>query len=333
MNKILKVQDLEVKYFIDEKRIYAVRKISFDLFEKQVIAFVGESGSGKTSIAYAILRLLDQSAEVSGKIIFENENILEKPKKDLKKMRGKKISIIFQDPFSSLNPTMKIGKQILEAIDDNPSKQKVYDLLKDVGILDFKLRFDQYPHQISGGMRQRVMIAIAIASRPKIIIADEPTSSLDNLYQIHILDLLKKINRKYNTSIIFINHNLSLVENIADKIFIIYAGEILARGDKNQIIYKPKHPYTKLLMQSFLKFNETAPIVEASFSPLKKEKLCLFYERCPYKTALCLKSYPPRFLLENDHSVLCHLFAPCLKVKDPDLAKKVDFQSFDFCYK
>ncbi len=312
MKTLLSVKNLEIEFSSKNKKIYAIRNINFDLYEKEIIAFVGESGSGKSSTAHAIIKLLDDQAKVTnGQIIFENEDLLKKSQKQLQKIRGKKISIIFQDPFSSLNPTMKIGKQILEAIDENPSKQKVYDLLNDVGIQDAMHRYNQYPHEISGGMRQRVMIAIAIACLPKIIIADEPTTSLDTSYQMQIIELLKKINEKYLSSIIFVSHDLFLVGAIASKINIMYAGKIIERGNKDDILLRAKHPYTKLLINAIPKIDENKkiqPIEGCVFSSFEKESICLFYERCPYRKKQCSLEYPDDVILDNDHSVSCHLY-------------------------
>ncbi|HEU63921.1 MAG: Oligopeptide transport ATP-binding protein OppD [Candidatus Anoxychlamydiales bacterium] len=257
MKKILEIKNLSVEYFLENRNILALQNVNIDLFENEVIGIIGESASGKSTLGHAIISLLDKSAKITnGQILFENENLLNKKEKELQKIRGKKISIIFQDPFSSLNPTMKIGKQILEAIDINPSKEKVFALLKDVGIQDEKLRYSQYPHQISGGMRQRVMIAIAIACRPKIIIADEPTTSLDTTYQLQIIDLLKDINKKYKSSIIFISHNIALVSNIAKKLYIMNSGKIIEEAFAEDILEKAKHPFTKLLLNSLIKIDK-----------------------------------------------------------------------------
>ncbi|MFA6118794.1 MAG: ABC transporter ATP-binding protein [Parachlamydiales bacterium] len=318
MKKNLSVKDLEVQFEKRNIKNTALRKISFDLHEKEIIAFVGESGSGKSTIALSIMKLLDQSAKVTnGQIFFNDEDILKKNEKEIRNIRGKQISIIFQDPLSSLNPTMKIGKQILEAIADNPSKSKVYELLKKVGIKDQDLRYDQYPHQISGGMRQRIMIAIAIASNPKIIIADEPTTSLDPFYQLQILDLLKKINEENSTSIIFISHDLSLVSNIASRIYIMYSGEIIENSTTENILSSPKHPYTKLLIDSIPKIDEERKQLPQEISTnnlIEKQNLCLFYERCPQKKEVCSKAYPLNIQSENDHFVACHLYKKKIKL-------------------
>ncbi len=257
MKKILEIKNLEVHYLLANKTIKALKNACIDLFENEIIGIIGESASGKSTLALAIVSLLDNTAKITnGKIIFEDENLLEKNEKELQKIRGRKISIIFQDAFSSLNPVMKIGKQILEAIDIDPSKEKVLSLLNEVGIQDAKLRYSQFPHQISGGMRQRVMIAIAIASNPKVIIADEPTASLDTTYQLQIIDLLKKINKKHKSSIIFITHNIALVSKIAKRLYIMNSGKIIEKISANEIFKKAKHPYTKLLLNALIKIDK-----------------------------------------------------------------------------
>ncbi|MBN2478652.1 MAG: ABC transporter ATP-binding protein [Parachlamydiales bacterium] len=251
MKKILEVKNLNVEFSSNKNKVQALKGVSFDLFENEIISLVGESGSGKSVTALSILNLLDINAQItSGEIFLYGEDILKKSEKEFRKIRGKIISIIFQDPFSSLNPTMKIGKQILEAIKKAPSKQKVIELLKDVKIQNPELRYNQYPHQISGGQRQRVMIAIAIASKPKIIIADEITTSLDTTVQNEILNLLLEINKKHKTSIIFISHDLSLVYNFAKKIYVMNLGKIVEKGICKNVIKSPKHPYTKMLIDS-----------------------------------------------------------------------------------
>lgn len=311
MKKLLSVKNLEIEFLSKNKKVYAVRNISFDLHEKEIIAFAGESASGKSCMTLAIVNILGDQAVIKGQIIFENENLLKKTQKEMRKIRGKKISVIFQDPFSSLNPTMKIGHQILEAIDGDPSKLKVYDLLEDVGIQDVKHRYNQYPHEISGGMRQRVMIAIAIASRPRIIIADEPTTSLDTSYQTQIIELLKKINEKYMSSIIFISHDLLLAGNIASKINIMYAGKIIESARKEDILLRPRHPYTKLLIDAIPKIDESKkirPIEGYVFSSFEKESICLFHERCPFRKKMCSLKYPDDVLLRNNQIVSCHLY-------------------------
>ena len=249
MKKLLEVKNLKLEFSNHTQNISALKGIDFSLFENEILGFVGESGCGKSVLCRSILKLLDKNATITdGEIFFEEENLLKKSEKEMRKVRGEKIAIIFQDPFSSLNPTMKIGKQILEAIKTERSKEKVFNLLKDVQISDPEIRYNQYPHELSGGLRQRVMIAIAIASNPKILIADEATTSLDATIKYEIIELLKSLHKKYGTSIIFISHDLSLVTNIASKIFVMKDGKIIERLTSENIFKEAKHPYTKMLL-------------------------------------------------------------------------------------
>ncbi|NGX28150.1 MAG: Oligopeptide transport ATP-binding protein OppD [Candidatus Anoxychlamydiales bacterium] len=313
MKKVLEIKDLEVEFTINAnkktKKLKALKGVNLDLFENEIIAIVGESASGKSTIAMTIMGLLDKKAKITnGQIIFEKDNLIQKSEKEMQKIRGKRISIVFQDPFSSLNPTMKIGKQIKEAIMSKPTKQKVYELLKDVGIQDEIMRYNQYPHQISGGMRQRVMIAIAIAANPKIILADEPTTSLDTTYQMQILDLFKNINKKYGSSIIFISHDLSLIANIASKIYVMYAGKIVEKALSHKILETPKHPFTKLLIDSAIKIDEDKKKTDKFYglNLFKRAKICLFHEICPIKKEICASTYPEDISISPDHIVACH---------------------------
>ena len=326
MKKILQIKDLEVEFSTNTKKretkIKALKGIDLDLFENEIIALVGESASGKSTIAHTIMGLLEKKAKITkGEILFENFDLLKKSEKEMQKIRGKKISIIFQDPFASLNPTMKIGNQIKEAIAKNPTKQQVFDLLKTVGLQDVNMRYNQYPHQISGGQRQRVIIAIALASNPKIIIADEPTTSLDTTYQMQILDLLKNINKQGGTSIIFISHDLLLVSNFASKIYVMYKGKIIERGPTFNILKTFKHPFTKLLINSIFKIDEEKKITTISIkqNSLKKEQICAFYEACPRKKDICSYVYPEAIAITKEHKVFCHLYN---KVKSKKELKK-----------
>ncbi|NGX56210.1 MAG: Oligopeptide transport ATP-binding protein OppD [Candidatus Anoxychlamydiales bacterium] len=319
MNKLLQIKNLSVNFLVDKKTIHAIRNISFDLYENEILAIVGESGSGKSVLMHTILKLLSNNTQVFGNIYYKNKDLLKLKEKDMKKIRGSEISIIFQDPFSSLNPTMKIGKQILEAVQENKSKQKVYDLLEDVEIKNPIAKYNNYPHQLSGGERQRVMIAIAIASNPKIIIADEPTTSLDVTIQKQILDLLKKIKDKYKTSIIFISHDLSVVKYISKKTVVMYAGKIVEIANINNLISSPYHPYTRMLIEAIPKITQEKDIfsIEGStFSSHKKESGCLFYNRCLNKKRVCENSLLDIYKLKNDRFVSCHLYKKEMECKE-----------------
>jgi ABC-type dipeptide/oligopeptide/nickel transport system ATPase component len=264
MNKLLEIKNLKIDFLKDKNKTSVIKDVSLDIFENEIIAIVGESGCGKSILMQSILKLLSSNAKVHGNIFYKNIDLLKLNNKEMRKIRGNEISIVFQDPFSSLNPMMKIGKQILEGIKENRSKNKVIKLLEDVEIKDPVSKYNRYPHELSGGERQRVMIAIAIASKPKILIADEPTTSLDVTIQKGILDLFKKINKKYRTSIIFISHDLSVVKYLCKKTFVMNKGKIVDRVNIDSI-KESNNPYTKLLLNSVLKIYKNISIDEDSY--------------------------------------------------------------------
>ena len=314
---MIQIQNLEVRF----KNVYAVRKISFEIKEGETLGIVGESGSGKSVTALSIIRLIP-NAEVSGEILFEGRNLLTLTPNELKKLRGQKIGFIFQDPMSSLNPTMSVGKQILEAlfkknptISKNEAQQKGLELLELVEISKPTSRFEQYPHELSGGIRQRVMIAIALAQDPKLLIADEPTTSLDVTVQAQILHLLKEIQKKRKMSILLITHDLSLVASFCDRVSVMYAGKIVESASVFQIFAKPSHPYTQKLLSSIprLDLPQETPLNPIFGSP---PNLCLplqhcaFCPRCDKALKICALTSPPHFKREEGHFVSCHLYDP-----------------------
>jgi len=251
MEKVLEIKNLEV-HFKDKK---AVKGINLDINKGEIVGLVGESGCGKSVTSMSIMGLLN-SNNLSGEILFENKNILQLKEKELRNIRGNEISMIFQNTMSSLNPTMKIGKQISEVLKIHSNKSKkeikeeVLNTLEKVELKNVEEIYNSYPHQLSGGMRQRVMIAMAIINKPKLIIADEPTTALDVIIQKEILDLLKNISQEYNTSILFISHDLSVVSNICDRINIMNDGIIVETGITEDIFYNAKHYYTKQLLDA-----------------------------------------------------------------------------------
>src|SRR5699024_694588 len=255
---ILSVDNLEVSFKSGKKNVNAVRGVSFDLKQGETLAIVGESGSGKSVTAKSIMKLLPKESTVinNGTITDKGEDLLKYRQKDIEKIRGKDISMVFQDPMTSLNPTMKVGKQVVEGLrkHQNLGKQEAYDrgveLLRMVGIPKPENRMNAYPHQFSGGMRQRVVIAIALSSNPNVLIADEPTTALDVTIQAQILDLMKDLQKKTGTSIIIITHDLGVVANIADRVAVMYAGEVMETGTVEEIFYESRHPYTWGLLQS-----------------------------------------------------------------------------------
>ena len=250
MKPFLSIKNLNVQF----AKTYAVKDVSFDMYPGEVLAIVGESGSGKTTLAQALLRL--QKANTSGEIWFENENLLPLCEKALQQIRGKKIGMIFQDPMTSLNPTMRVGKQIAESLQLHRNlnrteiRNTVLELLTAVGIAQPELRIDQYPHEYSGGMRQRAMIAIAIACQPTLLIADEPTTALDVTIQTQILRLLKDLNQTRGTAIMLITHDLGVVAGIADRVIVIHQGHIVETAATDDLFYHPQHAYTQSLLAS-----------------------------------------------------------------------------------
>ena len=256
---LLEVKNLRINFKTYAGLVQAVRGVDFTLAKGETLAIVGESGSGKSVTSNALMRLIPQPAGryEDGQILFEGKDLLELSEREMESIRGNEIAMIFQDPMTALNPTMRVGKQIMEVIlthkkgvSKEAAKQRAIELLAEVGIPDPERRFKQYPHEFSGGMRQRVVIAIALAAEPKILIADEPTTALDVTIQAQILELMKKIQEKNGNAIIFITHDLGVVANVADRVAVMYAGQIVEYGSSHDIFYNPKHPYTWGLLGS-----------------------------------------------------------------------------------
>lgn len=257
MEKLLEVNDLEIAFDTHNGSVHAIRGVSFELYEGETLAIVGESGSGKSVTTKALMGILAKNGKVlKGEAKYKGKDILSMNKKEIVSLRGKEMAMIFQDPMTSLNPTMTIGFQIREAViehNDVTSKQakaRAIELLDLVGINNPKARYKQYPHQLSGGMRQRVVIAIALACNPKVLIADEPTTALDVTIQAQILELIKELQKKIQLAIIFITHDLGVVANIADRVAVMYAGKIVEKGTADEIFFNPVHPYTWGLLAS-----------------------------------------------------------------------------------
>ncbi|WP_100065437.1 ABC transporter ATP-binding protein [Miniphocaeibacter massiliensis] len=323
MDNILEVKDLAVSFQTFFGEVEAVRNISFNVERGKTIAIVGESGCGKSVTANSIMQLLPKPPAVykNGEIVFNGENLLNKSESEMTKIRGNKISMVFQDPMTSLNPTMKVGKQIVEGvrkhrkISNSEGKKLAIDMLKLVSVPQPEKRINQYPHEFSGGMRQRVMIAIAMASKPELLIADEPTTALDVTVQAQILDLMKKLKDEMNTSIIIITHDLGVVADIADELAVMYAGQIIEKGKLNEIYYNTKHPYTKKLLASVPKINmdrnEELHSIEGSPPDLYiPPKGCSFYDRCDKAMRICEEHMPEFIDHGNGHCSACWLNHP-----------------------
>ena len=254
---ILSIENLRIHFETFAGEVQAIRGVNLKLEKGEILALVGESGSGKSVTAKSVMKLLSNNAVVKeGAIIFKGENILDKSERDMQSIRGKEIAMVFQDPMTSLDPTMKIGKQITEVIikHEKASKEeadkRAEELLELVGIPNAKERMKQYPHQFSGGQRQRIVIAIALACNPDVLIADEPTTALDVTIQAQILELLKELQQKFQMAIIFITHDLGVVANVADRVAVMYAGKVVEVGTADEVFYNPQHPYTWGLLRS-----------------------------------------------------------------------------------
>lgn len=317
---ILDVDNLHVSFKTRNGAITAVRGVSFSLKKGETLAIVGESGSGKSVTAKTIMRLLPKHSAVipQGEIKYENRDLLNLPLKEMQKVRGSEISMVFQDPMTSLNPTMKIGKQIMEgltkhqALTKSVARQKALEMLELVGIPNAKERLNAYPHQFSGGMRQRVVIAMALACNPKVLIADEPTTALDVTIQAQILQLMKNLQEKMDTAIVLITHDLGVVANMADRVAVMYAGEVVEYGTLDEVFYETQHPYTLGLLGSMPNLNasRSEPLIPIPGSPPDLATLgtgCPFAARCPYTMKVCHDHHPKKTQLSESHSVLCWL--------------------------
>lgn len=320
MTKLLEVKNLNVSYYTYAGEVQAVRGINFDLDQGETIAIVGESGCGKSVTAKSIMRLIKKPGKVKegSQILYNGKNLLDYNKKELSTYRGGDVAMIFQDALAALNPTMTVGKQIAENLrmHRNMTKQEALKeaahLLHMVGIPEPEKRVNQYPHEFSGGMRQRVMIAIAFACTPKILIADEPTTALDVTIQAQIIDLLKSLQKDLNTSIILITHDLGVVANIAKRIIVMYSGKIVEQGYVDDIFYHPAHPYTLALLKAVprldLKNKQSLYAIEGTPPDLiAPPKGCPFSTRCGYCMEICREQNPAFTHFDNGHQAACWL--------------------------
>ncbi|EFR30933.1 ABC transporter ATP-binding protein [Eremococcus coleocola] len=328
---ILQVKNLKISFKTFAGQVQEVRGVDFSLNPGETLAIVGESGSGKSVTSNAIMRLIPQPPGQydEGQILFKGRDLLELSENEMAHVRGNEIAMIFQDPMTALNPTIKIGKQIMEVIlihdksvGKAKAKEKVLDLLKLVGISNPEKRFNQYPHEFSGGMRQRVVIAIALAAEPDLLIADEPTTALDVTIQAQILELMKEIQAQKGNSIIFITHDLGVVANVADKVAVMYAGQIVEYGTAHEIFYNPKHPYTWGLLGSMPDLDndgsvELYTIPGAPPNLINPPKGDAFAARNRFALAVDYEKEPPMFEVNEDHFAktwLLHPDAPKIQV-------------------
>ncbi|ESK65735.1 ABC transporter ATP-binding protein [Abiotrophia defectiva] len=333
---LLEVKNLRINFKTYAGLVQAVRGVDFTLAKGETLAIVGESGSGKSVTSNALMRLIPQPAGryEDGQILFEGKDLLKLSEREMESIRGNEIAMIFQDPMTALNPTMRVGKQIMEVIlthkkgvSKEAAKQRAIELLAEVGIPDPERRFKQYPHEFSGGMRQRVVIAIALAAEPKILIADEPTTALDVTIQAQILELMKKIQEKNGNAIIFITHDLGVVANVADRVAVMYAGQIVEYGSSHDIFYNPKHPYTWGLLGSMPDLDsedseELYTIPGAPPNLINPPLGDAFAPRNPYALAIDYKAEPPFYEVSPGHYAktwLLHPEAP--KVELPEVIR------------
>lgn len=310
---LLSVRDLVVEYTSDGEVVHAVNGVSFDLEKGKTLALVGETGAGKTTIAKAILRILPQPpAKIhSGAIHFEGEELLGLPDDRMRGIRGKKISMIFQDPMTALNPLMRVGSQIAEVVElhercgRRAAEQQAASMLEMVGIP--AERYREYPHQFSGGMKQRVVIAMALACTPDLLLADEPTTALDVTIQAQVLDMINDLKRKANTSMIMITHDLGVVAQVCDTVAVVYAGQIVEAGTREQLFHRPSHPYTLGLFGSLPDIHNEAerlsPIEGLPPDPVDLPAGCTFHPRCPYAADICRER--PVDLTDKGQGHLC----------------------------
>ena len=313
---LLEVNDLHTSFFTPAGEVRAVNGISFNLDHGKVLGIVGESGSGKSVTAYSIMQILANTGKiVSGSIKLNGQELVGAGEKVMKTVRGNKVSIIFQDPMTSLNPTYTIGRQLIEAITlhTNRNKKQAWDraveMLRLVNVNEPERRMKQYPHEFSGGMRQRVMIAMALACEPDILIADEPTTALDVTIQAQILDLMKSLQEELGMAIIMITHDLGFVAQLCDEVIVMYAGSICEQGTAEEIFYNPKHEYTKGLMRS-IPTADTAgtklqPIAGTPIDLLNMPAGCPFAPRCDNAMKICLRERCQRMLINSDHAAAC----------------------------
>ena len=324
MGKLLDVENLQVSFHTYAGEVKAVRGVSFELNEGETLAFVGESGCGKTVTAKAIMRLHPTNTteiKEGSKIIYRDQDVLAMSKKELSNYRGNEVSMIFQDPMTSLNPTMTVGKQIMEGLilhrglDKKAAREEAINMLKLVKIPDAEKRIDAYPHEMSGGIRHRVMIAIALACNPTLLIADEPTTALDVTIQAQIMELLGELKRELNTAIILVTHDLGVVADFADRIQVMYAGQVIERGTVQEIFKNAKHPYTWALLASVprLDSENKKDLYALQGTPpdlINELNHCPFAARCEYCMQICKEAMPEETLVDGTHKVSCWLQHP-----------------------
>jgi len=318
MATLLRIKDLRTHFFTEEGVVKSVDGVTYDVEEGEILGLVGESGCGKSVSALSILRLIPNPPGkiVGGEIIFDGQDLLKADEDEIRHIRGNKIAMVFQEPMTSLNPVLTIGRQLTEAIelhlkyDKEKSRARAVELLEMVGIPEASARLNDYPHQFSGGMRQRVMIAMGLSCNPRLLLADEPTTALDVTIQAQILEIMARLCKELNTAVIIITHNLGVVARYADRINVMYAGKIIETGTSREIFGNPKHPYTLGLLRSVPRLDEARkeklePIEGVPPDLVNLPKGCSFYPRCRFHVEKCLEESPPLLLIESSHFAAC----------------------------
>lgn len=315
-DKLLSVQDLHTSFFTESGEVQAVNGVNFDLDPGEILGIVGESGSGKSVTAYSVMQILADTGKITGgKILFKGEDLSTWSEKQMQGFRGKNCSIIFQDPMTSLNPVFTIGDQMKEAVvlhterRGQEAENRVKELLELVGINEPEKRMKQYPFELSGGMRQRVMIAMALACEPDILIADEPTTALDVTIQAQILELIQSLQHQLGMAVILVTHDLGVIADMCDNIVVMYGGRICERGTAREIFYNPKHEYTKGLLRSIPNVNnmkkKLVPIEGTPINMLNLPKGCAFCPRCDAAMKICLSEVPEELWINDNHKAAC----------------------------
>lgn len=314
-NYAIEVKDLHTTFVNYGETTNVINGVSFQVEKGKILGIVGESGSGKSVTVFSMLKLLGNSARYSGEILVDGENILNYSEKQMKKIRGAKISMIYQDPMTSLNPVFTIGNQLIEAIKLHKKeivdkKKRAIELLEMVGISDGARRLKQYPHELSGGMRQRVVIAMALATEPEILIADEPTTALDVTVQAQILELIKELTYKNNMTTILISHDLGVIMNTCDNVVVMYAGRICEMAEVEELFKNPKHEYTKGLMKAVPDGTASKELIPIKGTPINLKALpkgCAFCARCEKAMKICALGIPDTKLVEKNHYAACYI--------------------------
>ena len=315
-NTLLSLQDLSVEYPVEGGLLSAVHQVDLSIAPGEFFALVGESGCGKSTVAHSVMRLsLDHKERVSGRILFGGQDLNALPEKEMEKLRGREIGMIFQNPLDSLNPVYTVGYQVEEALrcggaTKKEARARTLQLFQDVQIPQAQRRMRAFPHELSGGMRQRVMIAMMLAQGPKLLIADEPTTALDVTVEAQILEIMKSMRAKTGASILLITHNFGIVAEVADRVGIMYAGDLVECGDVYQIFEHPAHPYSQALLSALPRIRKTQGRIAANEGTVPRiigeHRGCRFANRCPYATARCREEAPPRRELASGHWMLCH---------------------------